>query len=207
MADRILIWHVTSLTAPLPVYYMERDYTPVKVRLYAAQEGSRGFEVDIRDDGTTIFANRTPTLIKAGEILTTIGYNTLTGTFTAGEFISGGSSSAQAQIVTDKLGNMTVRMTTAGSFTDGETLTGESSGATAKVLSSKRGYPTQTISEGAERTVAILHAGDNLEEDAEEFPDSIPSLEVGSIVTCVPVDMGGRSEVTVQLELEADEGD
>ena len=55
---RIVTWHIPYPGAPLARFYMERDYTPAKLRLLAEQAPSVDCEVDIRDDGTTIFADR-----------------------------------------------------------------------------------------------------------------------------------------------------
>ena len=43
----------------MPAFYMERDYVPEKLRIYAAQAPNGGdCEIDIRDDGTTILSSR-----------------------------------------------------------------------------------------------------------------------------------------------------
>ena len=56
--NRIVTWHIPYPGAPLERFYMERDYTPEKLRILAEQAPSVDCEVDIRDDGTTIFADR-----------------------------------------------------------------------------------------------------------------------------------------------------
>ena len=61
--NRILNWHETNLTPsdePFgATYYLEQDYTPVRVRLYARNAPNGGdLEVDIRDDDVSILADR-----------------------------------------------------------------------------------------------------------------------------------------------------
>ena len=59
MAIRIIVWHIPYPGSPLPAFYMERDYSPGKLRIHAEQASNGGeCQVDIRDDGTTIFAER-----------------------------------------------------------------------------------------------------------------------------------------------------
>ncbi len=58
---------------------------------------------------------------------------------------------------------------------------------------------------------AALHNGDNLEEDAENYPKSKPTIEEGSLVSCYVIGTNGASDITVQLELigladESEEG-
>ena len=44
-----------------PTYYMDADYVPIAARLYAETAPKRDAELDIFDDGVSIFPNRTPT--------------------------------------------------------------------------------------------------------------------------------------------------
>lgn len=62
---RILTFHYHDTTVGekrmLPTYYIEADYTPVAVRIYAETAPSTGdAKIDIYDDGVSIFNNRTP---------------------------------------------------------------------------------------------------------------------------------------------------
>ena len=61
----------------------------------------------------------------------------------------------------------------------------------------------------ADATEVTLAAGENLEENAEDFTDT--PIEVGSCIYCNLVDAGGGKDFTVQLELhqvsEDEEGD
>ncbi len=212
MADRILTWHIPSPGVPLPAFYMERDYIPDKVRIYAEHAPVSGdLEIDIKDDGTSIFANKASSTTTHGEVYSRISYNILaTSTFRVGEVITGGISGAKGHVISDDaLGNMKLSITTDASFSVGETITGGTSLATSVILSTFRGYRTQTYVAAIAKTVAILPKGQNLEEHAEDFPDVPATIEAGSIVTCSLIDMGGASNVTVQLELltleEADE--
>ncbi|KKN15675.1 hypothetical protein LCGC14_0983620 [marine sediment metagenome] len=63
MADRFLTWHqakvLGSETRIGPVFYMDADYEPVAVRIYAVGAPRLGDTlVDIFDDGVSIFADR-----------------------------------------------------------------------------------------------------------------------------------------------------
>lgn len=203
MADRILTWHITSPGVSLPAFYMERDYIPDKVRIYAEQAPSSGdFEVDIKDDGTSIFDNKASSTTTHGEVYSGISYNTLAiSTFKVQEVVTGGTSGAKGFVISDSSGNMKLSVTTDASFSVGETITGGTSLATAVILSTTRGYRTQTYVEEPAKTVAILPKGENLEEHAEDFPAVTAVIFAGSVVTCSVTDMGGANNVTVQLEL------
>ena len=63
MADRTLIFHFEDVRGEGnrigPTYFIEADYEPLKVRMYAERAPTDGdVEVDILVDGTTIFNNR-----------------------------------------------------------------------------------------------------------------------------------------------------
>jgi len=58
MASRILTWYYRGVDPEMPAYYLERDYTPAHIRVYAKKEPSGGdLQVDIKDDGTSILAS------------------------------------------------------------------------------------------------------------------------------------------------------
>jgi hypothetical protein len=62
MAERILTWHYSEPNQPLPAFYADEDYEKVAVRIYAEVAPNAGdFEVDIFDDGVSIFSNRAAT--------------------------------------------------------------------------------------------------------------------------------------------------
>ena len=61
-ADRILTWFIESVdrdgTEQGPVYYLERDYTPLALRILARRTPDAGpITVDILDDGVSILAD------------------------------------------------------------------------------------------------------------------------------------------------------
>lgn len=66
MADRILIFHMPERKGQHgdwnrigPTYYMDGDYMPVALRVHAEGAPSdRTLEIDILDDGVSIFTNR-----------------------------------------------------------------------------------------------------------------------------------------------------
>ena len=61
--DRVLTWHFPRGVRESPAYYMETDYQPLAVRIYAEGPPSGGdLQVDIFDDGASIFANHAGTL-------------------------------------------------------------------------------------------------------------------------------------------------
>lgn len=200
---RILTWHITSPTAPLPSFYMEQDYTPDKVRIYAEGAPIGQFEVDIKNDGSSIFANQAASYNELEDVDSIIGYNTLAvSTFAAGEEITGGSSGARATVLENsKYGNVNLKLIGETIFTVGETITGGTSSATAVILSFYQGTTHETSRSDPVKTVVILPKGENLEQDAEDFPRPALTITEGSIVSCHVVDMGSANNVTVQLEL------
>ncbi len=204
MVKRIITWHIPCPGAPLPAFYMERDYTPERVRIYAENAPmGNDCEVDIRDDGATIFENRTSPIETKNTVYSRISYNTLAvSTFKVGEIITGGTSGAKGKVVSDGFGNMALEIFHTTSFSVGETITGVTSLATAVILSFYRGGDSVTYSVGAAKTTAVLPKGANLEEHADDFSAST-EIEEGSVLTCHEIEMGGASNVTVQLELES----
>ncbi len=62
MSFRILTWHIPSIvgdgTGQGAVYYLDKDYEPVAVRIYARTAPNGGdLQIDIKDDGVSIFEN------------------------------------------------------------------------------------------------------------------------------------------------------
>lgn len=206
MTKRIVVWHIPRPGWPLPSFYMERDYVPEKLRIYAEDApNGKDFEVDIRDDGTTIFANRAPSHHKMTTVYSQISYNTLAvstfATGNPGERISGGTSGAKGWVITDKDGVMELILDGTTEFSAGETITGGTSGATAKVLSFYRGGYYDELSDDPTKTTALLPEGQSLEERAEDLPESITPIAEGSVLTCHVEEMAGAQNVTIQLEL------
>ena len=55
MADRLLIWYLPDFNANGPVYYMDSDYTPTRLTIYARIPPHIGnMEFDILDDSVSI---------------------------------------------------------------------------------------------------------------------------------------------------------
>jgi len=82
MADRVLTWFVDKFagdpTTMHPAYYMDGEYVPVAVRIYAETGPSLdGATFEIRDDGTSIMCDNTYTY--AAYVANSATY---TGTFT-----------------------------------------------------------------------------------------------------------------------------
>jgi hypothetical protein len=203
---RILNWYFGN--GEQPAFYMERDYTPLHVRLYAGITArGDGLKVDIRDDGTSIFRTKTPTRITTKQVDSEIQYSAQSGAFTAGETVTGGTSSATAVVRFDTLGNLQLTQESVASFSVGETITGGTSGSTATVDSFVRGSPSTTITVGKAENVAILPAGANLDTMAEDFANEGATIAEGSIVTCHKVESNGANDITVQLELESLDSD
>jgi hypothetical protein len=199
MADRILTWYFGDTAQPS--YYMEKDYVPVNVRLHAVTAPAVDeLEVDITDDGVSIFANQSRTVTSTSIVYSEIQYSSQSGAFTAGGTVTGGTSGATGIIVSDTRGELKLQNENAISFTAGETIT--SGAITATVDGYKRGGRPQKQITAAPKTVAILSRGENLNEIAENFPDNHDCIKQGSMVTCKIIKTNGAGEITVQLELE-----
>ncbi len=67
MSSRILIWHLhkhqSTGTRIGATYYIEADYTPVAVRIYAETAPKEDAEFNIYDDGVSIFSDRSVNLV------------------------------------------------------------------------------------------------------------------------------------------------
>ena len=67
MGTRILTWHhkepVGNEVRIGPTYYIEADSVPIATRIYAEFAPTCDAQVDIFNDGVSIFENRTPTQI------------------------------------------------------------------------------------------------------------------------------------------------
>ena len=200
--NRILTWFFGN--GEQPSFYMERDYTPEHTRIYALTAPSGGdCEIDIKDDGVSIFANRSRQVSSKTQVYSEIQYGTKTGTFAVGESVSGGTSSATGIVVSNARGEMKLTNESVSSFSVGETITGASSAATGVIDGYKRGSRPETFSEDSAQNSVILSKGDILNEMAEDFLASNPPIAAGSIVTCNLVKSNGASQITVQLELES----
>ena len=202
--NRIIWWHIPNPGVPLPAFYMEKDYVPKNVRIYAETAPTiRDLEVEIRNNGTSIFAERDSSYRIGSPIYSEISYNTLaTSTFRVDEIITGGTSGAHGRVISDNtLGNMTLDLIGDTVFTVGETITGGTSLATAVVLNFILGeIQATTMKRGVVKATAALPKGMNLEEYAEDF--TATTIEAGSVLTCHVIEMSNANNVTIQLELE-----
>jgi hypothetical protein len=203
---RILNWHFGS--EEQPAYYMERDYAPLHVRIYAGiPPDGDGLKIDIRDDGTSIFANRITSPTVTTVVRPEIQYSSQSGAFTVNETITGGTSGATANVVSDTLGRLVITNISATNFSVDETITGGTSGSTANVDSFVRESETYTVTARDAENVAFLGAGDNLDTIAEDYVNEDATIEEGSMVTCHKIESNGASDITVQLELESLDSD
>jgi len=66
-------------------YYMEADYIPVNVRIYAEGAPSRDAKIDIFDDGTSIFENRASTSVNKSTGVVTVQATATEAILMAGE--------------------------------------------------------------------------------------------------------------------------
>lgn len=206
--NRILVWHDKQLSdsnEPFgPTYYLERAYAPQKMRVYARVAPSGApLEVEIRDDGVSILANRAVSYTTLSREASVITYGTPTGTFQVGEIVTGGTSGARAELVSFSRGIMLVQHIGAASFSADETVTGATSGATLTVHSFARAGLKTTETQNEANNSTILAEGSNLNEMADDFLSAEPVLEEGSLITCYIKKGSGAQDITVQLELES----
>ncbi len=203
MDNRIVVWHFGS--EEQPAYYAERDLTPAHLRIHAVNAPTGGdLEIDIRDDGVSIFANQASLISSVSQVYSEIQYGTHSATtITVGEKVTGGTSSATGIVVSNTLGTLRLTNERVSSFSVGETITGATSGGTAVIDGYARGGRLITFSQAAAKTVATLDKGENLNEMAEDFLASGAARLAGSIITCHLINTNGASNITVQLELES----
>ncbi len=203
---RILNWYFGN--GEQPAYYIERDYTPLHVRIYAGVPAQGdGLKIDIRANGTSIFANRASPLTRITVDVSEIQYSSQSGAFAVSETITGGTSSATATVVTDTLGRLVITNLSAPNFTVDETISGGTSGSTATVDSFVRGTTYSTVTPRDAENVAVLGAGDNLDAIAEDYASEDTTITEGSMVTCHKIESNGANDITVQLELESLDSD
>lgn len=103
MATRILTFHGLNATSNSlgATYYIEGDYTPVAVRIYAEKAPQGDTNIDIYDDGVSIFGNRTPLTYSTGR--------TDDPTVTAAVLSAGLNSEEHAEdFATDSEGTITI---------------------------------------------------------------------------------------------------
>uniref|UniRef100_A0A6M3L327 Uncharacterized protein n=1 Tax=viral metagenome TaxID=1070528 RepID=A0A6M3L327_9ZZZZ len=200
MADRILVWTPTTHDT---AFYLEEDYAPEALRLYAVNAPTLGdLVVDILEDGVSIMQGGSVTAKQMTKTNGKIFYGTYDGAFQEGELVSG-TSGAGAEILESKPGELVVWHTTPKiQFAVGETITGASSTATATVDAWGAPQEYYTTESSPITSNARLEQGENLNEEAEDFGAQKPTLQTGSMVTLKILEYGGASNITVQLELE-----
>ncbi len=202
MADRILVWHIPTLPAVTPVFYADKDYKPIALRLYTTvPPGAGDMIVDILDDGVSIMDTNDSQKMSFRHEDGYLAYTSLTGTFTIGETVSGGTSGASARIKDNALGNMTFETASATKFTAAEVITGLSSGATATVSNYVAPIHQYTKSTVGGQSHAALRKGASSEANAEDFADNV-EIDEGSWVSLSVLDAAGASGITVQLDLQ-----
>ena len=201
MNTRFIVWHIPVLGTPLPKYYIDRDVEPRALRIYAGiAPSSTDLLVDILDDGVSIMNsnNRQKVTFKNEESY--LEFNALSGTFTIGETITGGTSGATAKIDSKAVGHLTI-YEVSGTFTVGETITGGTSAATAVVNAYVKQVKNSTKSQVAGQSRAMLPKDKSSSEAAQDF---IPGVEIeeGSWLSLSVLEAAGANNITVQLEVE-----
>ena len=202
MADRYLVWHIPTLPAVLPVYYVDWDAEVVALRIYAeVAPGNGDLRVDILDDGVSIMKTNDYQTVKFDIEDGYIEFGTPSSTaFTQGEVVSG-TSGASATIKKVKLGRLTLTGENSTKFALGETITGASSAATGVVNSYvPKVHHEQRVPAVVGVSRAILTEGHNSETQAEDFIDNVEIIK-GSWVSCALLDAAGAKKITVQLEI------
>src|SRR3990167_7795561 len=99
MADRIITWYLPEVTgdgtSQGATYCLDQSYVlPAKVRIHAdIAPAGEDLEVDIKDDGVSIFGEHIVRNTRRDYVPSEISYGLLaTSTFKVGGTISGGSS-------------------------------------------------------------------------------------------------------------------
>jgi len=203
MADRIMVWHVPTLPAVTPVFYADRDYKAVALRIYAARApGAGDLTVDILDDGVSIMDSNTAQTAGFKFENAYIEYNTLVGAFTVNELVTGDSSGATGYVRENSTGKLVLYDPSATKFTVGETINGSSSSASAVVTAYVKEKHQYLHGTTAGRSHAILPKNATAEEAAQDFITSV-EIDEGSWVSLSLLDAAGASGITVQLELDA----
>lgn len=204
MRTRILNWTPSTLDAS---FYLDQTYSPSALRIRAGNPPTNGdFIVDILCDGVSIMDNRMVMGKTVKPQDSQLEYNTLAvSTFQVGEIISGGTSSASGEVISDnKIGSMTVLHTSPSTpFVADETITGATSGATAVVNAWVVGREQVSLSTSTRTSDAKLEQGEISNDEAEDFGQNRPMLQQGSWVTLAINRHGGAGDINVQLELES----
>jgi len=203
MADRIIIWHIPTLPAITPTFYIDRDYEPVALRIYADVAPRAGdLLVDVLDDGVSIMNDNADPTISFNLADAYIEYSSQSAAFTVGETITGGTSGATARVESDRLGRLMLSNPSATAFTKGETITGGASASTATVDAYVPKVQTWTRGTTIAQSHAALAKGKNSEDVAQDFKPGVYIAE-GSWLSMSLLDAVGAKGITIQLELDA----
>ena len=108
--------------------------------------------------------------------------NTFGSAFVKGETITGGTSGAISEVVTEDLSNTRLFITTNNGFITGETVTGATSGATAKVAK-YRANPVENIQQLLNYSDPDHTISDFLSQMRDEFLNSVPKDTHASLST------------------------
>ena len=106
--------------------------------------------------------------------------NTFGSAFVKGETITGGTSGAISEIITEDIANTRLFITTNNGFITGETVTGATSGATAKVAK-YRANPVENIQQLLNYSDPDHTISDFLSQMKDEFLNTIPKNTTASL--------------------------
>ena len=207
MATRSLPWFIAGGLNPGDIhpqrFFMDEDYDIAGVRLYASRPAEvDDLKVDILADGVTVMRTTCGYRNTVTRIDGEVEYITLSGTFSAGETITGGTSSNTANVVEDNaIGSMRTNVET-GALTVGETITGGTSVATAVVAAHVRERRDSTNSETRFAGGVSLSPGETSGDDRAELVNENLSVLQGQWLSLQVVNMGGAQDVSVQVDLE-----
>lgn len=207
MTRRLYTWFIPTPegdgTRQGPTYYAEQALSLKALRIYArVAPGSGPLLVDIKADGVSVM-NAPVNIIKSPlQADGVMWYGTLAvSTFSAGETISGTTSSVTATVTSDDGEGKLTFVNASGNFTVGETITGTTSGATAVVHTHEPATAGETITTTTGQSQAMLDKGENATTMAADFTGTaIPS---DSWLSCDLLDSGGAKDITIQLEADA----
>lgn len=202
MSDRIFVWHIPSLPAEVPTYYIDKDCLPTALRIYAERApGSGDLLVDILDDGVSIMNGNNYQKVTFKDEPGYIEFGTPSGTFTVVETITGGTSGATAKVTSNRCGRLGITDASTTAFTVAETITGGSSSATGVVNAYVKAIKNSTKEVIAGQSRANLPKNKNAHSAAQDFKPGVQIAE-GSWVSLSLLDAAGASGITVQLEVE-----
>jgi len=213
MSKRILNWYLPEVvgdgTNQGVSYCLEQSYAlpaVVRIRAHSVPRGE-DLKVDIRADGESIFGTHTVTTILPRSEYSIIDYrfSTLaTSTFSVGEIVDGGTSTAQAEIMLIDHARLSVRMIKETAFTVDEEITGATNSATADVDAFVWNKTTPLWTHTETPYYAVLPKDESSETHAQSFANDKTDLKQYSWITLDVVQSGGAKQISVQLELDTE---